>query len=87
MHGNEPSRGAKVDREIADEEAALLAERQEQTDGLMGKKMEASEGKTVWKQSLDAQDVQSPTVHSNQAATTGRSGMEYVARKKDTAHP
>jgi len=27
MHGNEPSRGAKIDKEIEDEEAALLAKK------------------------------------------------------------
>jgi hypothetical protein len=27
MHGNEPSRGAKIDKEIEDEEAAFLAKK------------------------------------------------------------
>lgn len=27
MHGNEPSRGAQIDKEIEDEEAAILAKK------------------------------------------------------------
>jgi hypothetical protein len=27
MHGNEPSRGAQIDKELQDEEAALLAKK------------------------------------------------------------
>lgn len=38
MHGNEPSRGAKVDAEIQREEEELLRKKKEKTDGMSGKK-------------------------------------------------
>ncbi|KAI1107973.1 hypothetical protein F4804DRAFT_296463 [Jackrogersella minutella] len=38
MHGNEPSRGAKIDAEIQHEEEELLRRKKEKTDSLPGKK-------------------------------------------------
>ncbi|KAI0889739.1 uncharacterized protein GGS22DRAFT_3444 [Annulohypoxylon maeteangense] len=38
MHGNEPSKGAKIDAEIQREEEELLRRKQEKTDSLPGKK-------------------------------------------------
>jgi hypothetical protein len=29
MHGNEPSRGAKIDKQLADEEAEIIAKKDE----------------------------------------------------------
>ncbi|KAI0894772.1 hypothetical protein F4806DRAFT_96613 [Annulohypoxylon nitens] len=38
MHGNEPSKGAKIDAEIQREEEELLRRKKEKTDSLPGKK-------------------------------------------------
>ncbi|KAF4997493.1 hypothetical protein FGRMN_3857 [Fusarium graminum] len=38
MHGNQPSRGAQVDMDIAREEAEQVAKKREKTDSLAGKK-------------------------------------------------
>ncbi|KAI1088342.1 hypothetical protein F5B19DRAFT_496480 [Rostrohypoxylon terebratum] len=38
MHGNEPSKGAKIDAEIQREEEELLKRKKEKTDSLPGKK-------------------------------------------------
>ncbi|XXG94854.1 hypothetical protein Hte_001113 [Hypoxylon texense] len=38
MHGNEPSRGAKVDAEIQQEEEEQLQRKKEKTDSMPGKK-------------------------------------------------
>lgn len=38
MHGNEPSKGAKIDAEIQREEEELLRKKKEKTDSLPGKK-------------------------------------------------
>ncbi|KAI0163899.1 hypothetical protein GGR57DRAFT_269856 [Xylariaceae sp. FL1272] len=38
MHGNEPSRGAKIDAELEAEESELLKKKREKTDSLPGKK-------------------------------------------------
>lgn len=38
MHGNEPSRGAVIDAEIAKEEAELLEQKKSKTDSVTGKK-------------------------------------------------
>jgi hypothetical protein len=37
-HGNEPSKGAKIDAEIQAEEDAILAKKSGKTDSLPGKK-------------------------------------------------
>ncbi|KAI1209016.1 uncharacterized protein F4807DRAFT_428520 [Annulohypoxylon truncatum] len=38
MHGNEPSKGAKIDAEIQREDEELMRRKQEKTDSLPGKK-------------------------------------------------
>lgn len=87
MHGNEPSRGAKVDAEIQDEEAEML-EQKKGTDSLPGKKSDHHTAKSEPKQELDAAEKQAHKEHSKSGANTGKQGgMEYVARKKHTAHP
>ncbi|KAM0351140.1 hypothetical protein ACHAPU_002924 [Fusarium lateritium] len=43
MHGNQPSRGAQVDMEIARDEAEQLAKKKDKTDSLPGKKLDHNE--------------------------------------------
>lgn len=43
MHGNEPSKGAKIDKEIEDEEAAILAKK----DAASGGSKKGGTGKTA----------------------------------------
>lgn len=38
MHGNEPSKGAKIDEELREEEEATLRKKGAATDSLPGKK-------------------------------------------------
>ncbi|KAL2760977.1 hypothetical protein ACRALDRAFT_1059305 [Sodiomyces alcalophilus JCM 7366] len=82
MHGNEPSKGAKIDASIAREEAELLEKKKHKTDSVPGKKMEQGTSKSEWKQELDAEAQAARTEHSRSGANTGRQGgMEYVSRK------
>ncbi|KAI1855611.1 hypothetical protein JX265_006014 [Neoarthrinium moseri] len=39
LHGNEPSRGAKIDAEIQAEEEEFLKKKKQQTDSMPGKKL------------------------------------------------
>ena len=38
MHGNEPSKGAKIDKELMDEEAEIIAKKDAAKKGATGKK-------------------------------------------------
>lgn len=68
MHGNEPSRGAKIDAQLQQEEAELLAKKKKNTDSLPGKKNEPNTAKSEWKQELDAQAKAERTAHSNRGS-------------------
>ncbi|ROT42018.1 hypothetical protein SODALDRAFT_326182 [Sodiomyces alkalinus F11] len=53
MHGNEPSKGAKIDASIAQEEAEIVEKKNQKTDSIPGKKMEHHSSKNEWKQGLE----------------------------------
>merc|ERR1711988_491999 len=71
MHGNEPSKGAKIDAELAEEEAEMLAK----------KKNKTGTDKHGMHQELDAEIKAERTAHSNSGSNTGQRGPEYVDRK------
>ncbi|GKU08510.1 hypothetical protein FLAG1_11266 [Fusarium langsethiae] len=49
MHGNKPSRGAKIDAELAREDAEQMAKKREKMDSMPGKKNEHHTDKNEWK--------------------------------------
>lgn len=80
-HGNEPSRGAKVDAELKEEEEAILAKKKGKTDSIPGKQMPPHTGKTAQKQELDEAAHEERKAHSKSGANTGQQGMETIPRK------
>lgn len=82
MHGNQPSKGAQIDAELAQEDAELMAKKREKTDSMPGKKMEHNTEKSEWKQQLDQEEYEARAAHSNRGSNKNEGqGMEYVTRK------
>lgn len=81
LHGNEPSRGAKIDAELAEEEAEILKKKSQKTDSVPGKKLESGTDKSEPLQELDEAAKAERTAHSKSGANTGQSGPEYLPRK------
>ncbi|KAJ4127926.1 hypothetical protein NW768_008209 [Fusarium equiseti] len=82
MHGNQPSKGAQIDAELAQEDAEMMAKKREKTDSMPGKKMEHNTEKSEWKQQMDQEEYEARAAHSNRGSNKNEGqGMEYVTRK------